>query len=69
MIIEILNDYNNLKQTQYKDINRINNELTTKTKPRNDLDLLDDLNALEDDLFNNPRETLSEKRDGNKRFY
>jgi hypothetical protein len=38
-------------------------------KPRNDLDLLDDLNALEDDLFNNPRETMSEKRDTNKRFY
>ena len=69
MIIEILNDYNNLKQSQYKDINRINNELTTMQKPRNDLDLLDDLNALEDDLFNNPRETMSEKRDTNKRFY
>jgi hypothetical protein len=53
----------------YQDIIRINNELISKLKPKNDLDLLDDLNDLIDDLFNNPRETLSEKRDSKKRFY
>ena len=47
MIVEILNEYSNLKSYQYKDVNKINKELNKGTV-RNDFDIIDDLNALED---------------------
>ena len=63
IIIDLMNEYNNLKSLQYNDINKINKELkgansgmqqqqyspknTSKNKP-NDFDLMDDLNALQD---------------------
>lgn len=47
MIVDILNEYSNLKSYQYKDVNKINKELNKGTV-RNDFDIIDDLNALED---------------------
>lgn len=45
MIVDILNEYNNLKSYQYKDVNKINKELN-KNRVKNDFDIIDDLNAL-----------------------
>lgn len=45
MIVDILNEYNNLKSYQYKDVNKINKELKND-RAKNDFDIIDDLNAL-----------------------
>ena len=47
MIVDILNEYNNLKSYQYKDVSKINKELNKGTV-KNDFDIIDDLNALQD---------------------
>jgi hypothetical protein len=47
MIVDILNEYSNLKSYQYKDVNKINKELN-KNRFKNDFDIIDDLNALQD---------------------
>jgi hypothetical protein len=47
MIVDILNEYSNLKSYQYKDVNKINKELN-KNRVKNDFDIIDDLNALQD---------------------
>jgi len=47
MIVDILNEYSNLKSYQYKDVNKINKELN-KNRIKNDFDIIDDLNALQD---------------------
>ena len=47
MIVDILNEYSNLKSYQYTDVNKINKELN-KNRVKNDFDIIDDLNALQD---------------------
>ena len=47
MIVDILNEYNNLKSYQYKDVSKINKELNKGTV-KNDFDIIDDLNSLQD---------------------
>ena len=60
MIVDILNEYNNLKSYQYKDVNKINKELN-KIRVKNDFDIIDDLNALQDfnDDFDENSKSLS----------
>ena len=60
MIVDILNEYNNLKSYQYKDVNKINKELN-KNRVKNDFDIIDDLNALQDfnDDFDENSKSLS----------
>ena len=57
MIVDILNEYNNLKSYQYKDVSKINKELNKGTV-KNDFDIIDDLNALQDfndDFYDNSK--------------
>ncbi len=60
MIVDILNEYSNLKSYQYKDVDKINKELN-KDRVKNDFDIIDDLNALQDfnDDFDDNSKSLS----------
>ena len=42
MIVDILNEYSNLKSYQYKDVNKINKELNKGTV-RNDFDIIEQI--------------------------